>query len=471
MKEGIGLHHALPHSEETECAVLATVLLRPELLPEIAAKITTREMFYLERHQAVWRAFLAIVDAGSTIDLRTIQAQLESAGDWEKVGGMAYLAGLDLDMPDLGRWETYVEIIRERYRRRLAFRLSGTLAKTGNQEEDLDLALSRTQTGLDRIADLGPGVGNAESMEQIIMSAMPPEPGAPPPTLPSFAAELDRYLPLAPGLTLIAGRPSHGKSVLALALADHVAHVLGQRVLHFSLEMTGKEITQRLLAGRAGVDHSALKWGRLTAQEVVRVEDLGQDILNAGKWILDPNFVQTPRSIVAACRHSHAAEPLGLVVVDYLGLMDLGQTQGEKMMALGEAARALHSLGTEFGIPIVALHQLSRDMVRRGGYNPRLSDLRGCGELEEHSARVLFVSRPWQFAKDELDAGQYPTNDREDPDYVDPRELVVHIRKVRGGVGIGEVSLDFDAARMQLRGRDVVHAEPEQMALGDGTPF
>ncbi len=461
---------ALPHSEETERAVLAVVLLRPELLPELAAKITA-QMFYLERHQSVWRAFVAIDDAGSEIDLRTLQAQLESAGDWEQVGGMAYLAGLDLELPDLGRWETYVEIIRERYRRRLAVRLCGTLAKAGVQEEDLDLALSRTQAGLDRIADLGPGVGDAESMEQILDSAMPPEPGASPPTLPSFAVELDRYLPLAPGLTLVAGRPSHGKSVLALAFADHVAHVLGQRVLHFSLEMTGKAIAQRLLAAKAGVDHTALKWGRLTGEEVVRVEDIRHDILQAGCWILDPNFDQTSRSVIAACRHAHAAEALGLVVVDYLGLMDLGHTQGEKMMGLGEAARSLHSLGIEFGIPIVALHQLSRDMVRRGGYNPRLSDLRGCGELEEHSARVFFVSRPWQFAKDELDAGQYPTNDRENPDYVDPRELVVHVRKVRDGVGIGEVSLDFDASRMQLRGRETARLEREQLTIGSGTPF
>lgn len=452
----------LPHDEETERALLACVLLRPELLSRMEELIPTPQMFYLERHRRIWKAYLAIVKAGSTIDLRTVKAQLQEDGSWETIGGFSYMAGLDLDLPDLDNWELYAEIIRERYRRRLSFKLAQELSMAGDVEMDLDEILSRTRTGLDKIAELGPAVGSVETMEQILVAALPAAEGSAPPSLPNFCRELDRYLLLAPGLTLGAGRPSHGKSAFVLTVADYVAHTLGQRVLHFSLEMPGAEVASRLLCSRAGadgegIDFESYTWGRLGSADRQSVLDQVELVADAGMWILDPSFGHTAASLVAAVRHAHAADSLGLVVVDYLGLLGgLGLSPSEIIVGLGEASRVLHLVGIELGIPILALHQLSRQILHRAGWNPNLGDLRDSGHLEQNAARVFFVSHPIQFAKDDAGVGE------QIPDTIDPLEMIIHIRKVRGGPGFGDVSLYFDPSRMKIRGQETRRQDPQR---------
>jgi len=159
--------------------------------------------------------------------------------------------------------------------------------------------------------------------------------------------------------------------------------------------------------------------------------------------------------VVAEIRRAHTESPLDLVVVDYLGqLSGLGSTSSDKNVALGAATSAFHDVGCELGFTVMCLAQTSRAFVRRGGYNPQKSDLRDCGEIENNSKSITFVSQPALFARDQLSQGE------ELPADVNEREFIVHHRKGRNTVPWADVELWFDGATMQFRSVDNVHAEP-----------
>ena len=163
----------------------------------------------------------------------------------------------------------------------------------------------------------------------------------------------------------------------------------------------------------------------------------------------------TADSIVAAVRHAHAEEPLDLVVVDYLGrLQGLGKTAQELNIALGHASSTFHGIGLEFGIPVLGLHQLNREIEKLANAAFQLSYLRDSGNLEHDAARVAFVSRPWKFAKGKLPAGQDP-----EPETTNPNELWVHVRKSRDADGDGDVQLVFLPETYQISGLDRHHGE------------
>lgn len=457
--EGRGLPlaqvQALPHSEETERAVLAVALHFPDLFRQVLDLITA-EMFYLERHCLLWSSFQEMAGEGVPVDLITLQEKLTERGDFEKVGGMAYLAGLSLDLPDATSWRTYVDIVRERYRRRLACRLftDATLA-TMDPGAGLDETLSNVRGGLDDVARFAPPVATADAMERILRAALPPEEGADPPGLPFFVPDLRRYDLLGPGLTILAGRPGHCKSMFALKVSDHVAHTLGRRVLFFSLEMTGEEVARRLFIMRNGgrVTADRYRRGDLSSNERAEIDFVFEGVRDAARWILHPLMNHTAESVCAAVRHANADEEIGLVVVDYLGrLQGLGKTSSELNIGLGGAGSSFHGLGLEFGIPVLGIHTLNREITKREHFSPRLSDLRDSGNLEHDAARVAFAVRPWTAAKEKLPPGQDPN-----PEEVSPNDLWVNVRKSRDADGDGDVRLIFEAETYQIRGFNSFH--------------
>lgn len=453
--QGWSPQQALPHSEETERAVLAVALHFPSHLAQLR-DLVTAEMFYLDRHARLWEAIQELAATGTAVDLITLQEKLTERGDFEACGGMAYLAGLSLELPDATAWRTYVDIVRERYRRRLSVKLFSSLTvEASSLGRDLDEILSNARRGLEDVARYAPPVATAGGMEKILRDALPPEEGADPPGLPFFVPELNRYDLMGPGLTIVAGRPGHCKSMLVLKISDHVAHTLGRRVLFFSLEMTGEEVARRLFIMRSEgrIEADRYRRGELSPNERTEVNFTFESVRDASRWILHPLMNHTADSIVAAIRHAHAEEEVSLVVVDYIGrLQGLGKTSSEINIGLGRASSAFHGIGLELGLPVLGLHQLNREILKRHHFSPNLGDLRDSGNLEQDAARVAFVVRPWKAAKDKLAPGESP-----DPEEVSPRELWVHVRKSRDADGDGDVQLIFEAETYQIRGVDRFH--------------
>lgn len=443
----------LPTAPEQERAILGAVFVREEILAHLRTVITKPEMFFDPGHMATWEAMLRLADDGRPIDYMAVLGVLQDCGKDKLVMGISGLAGLDMMLPDVSKAGIYAEAVVQAYRRRQAWHVARKLSQAADVEANVDEVVSGCRAELDVIADLAPGMAKRRSIGDILEAALPPLPGAEPRHLSMFCRELTKYRLFSPGrLILLAGRPGHGKSALALHIADHVAHVLGKRVLHLSLEMRGEEIAGRLLTSRASVDYDAYQDGLVSTEERVTIGRHSNQIEDMATWLLRDRFGQTVESVCTAIRHEHSREPLALVIIDYLGLVQLPNGSKE-VDGLGEIARVLKVLSEELGPPILALHQMNRGIYSRAGWTPQMDDLRGSGKLEEHADAVVFVSSPYQFEKDQLGPDAEPECPKD--------EIFLHIRKNRGGRGHGDVPLYFFASRMQVRPVSLHHDQPK----------
>ena len=387
----------LPQSEESERAVLAAVLLDPRLLPTVSGRLKPED-FFVDRHRRLFGAMLELQDEGAPIDLRTLQAKLEQRAELDHAGGIAYLAGLDVDLPDLGRFETYVEIVKERsVRRRLidtcrritADCLDGGLdaaAALGRAEQEIlalgEEAIRRGFVPLSRILE--------ETLEMLEES-----PGKGLVGVPTGFIDLDRITHgLSRGaLVIVAGRPGMGKTSLALNIATHVAVQHRRTVGVFSLEMGQQELAMRILCSRANVRFSAVRQGHLSQQQWTKVIQTMSDIGKAPLYI-DDSASPSILEVASKARRLKAEKNLELLVVDYLQLMQAGGRFENRNLEIAAITRAMKQLAKELDLPVILLSQLSRMPERRGSdHRPQLADLRESGAIEQDADLVAYVYR------------------------------------------------------------------------------
>ncbi len=442
---------SLPHSEESERAVLAAILLDADRHLATTTSRLKPEDYYLERHRLLFGAMLALQEAESPIDLRTVQARLEQQGQFESAGGVAYLATLEVDLPDLSRVDSYVEIIKERalrrrliatctsiYRSALDGGLEAQEALSRAEQAVLEMseeAVSRTFVPLDEIY--------RETLEQLERQSGEELPG-----LPTGFIDLDRMTHgLQPGnLIIIAGRPGMGKTSLALNIATHVAQDEQRTAGFFSLEMSEREIAMRVLGSTTDIPFHRLRGGRLSRRDWRRLNEAVEASGESGLFIDDsanPSLLE----VASKARRLKAQHGLALLVVDYLQLMNAGGRYENRNLEIGAITRGLKQLAKELDLPVVALSQLSRLPDRRGkDHRPQLSDLRESGNIEQDADLVMFVYREEVYEPD-------------DPDIAGLAELI--IAKHRNGE-TGRVELVFMGDTTTFRNFDGRHAPPEE---------
>ncbi len=442
---------ALPHSEESERAVLAAVLLSPKVLPKVSGRLVVED-FYLERHQMLYQAMLELLEAGTEIDLRTVQARLEHRGFFEKVGGMAYLAGLDLDLPDIGRVEAYVEIVKDRSLRRRLIRGC------------TDVARSCIDGGLDAQEALGQAEELVFSVgEEAVHRGFTPLAEIYESTMAQLEERTGGMIGLVTGfhdwdrmtqglvdgnLIIIAGRPGMGKTSFALNVAQQVAIREGCGVGIFSLEMSEDELALRILASEADLPFGSLRSGKLSERQWTKLYETVRKTTQAPLYIDDspnPSLLE----IMSKTRRLKAEKDLKLLVVDYMQLMQAGGKYESRQLEIAAISRGLKQLAKELEIPVMALSQLSRQPERRAGdHRPQLADLRESGSIEQDADMVCFIYRDEMYNKD-------------DPDNKNLAELIV--AKHRNGE-TGTVELVFLGENTSFRNLDTTHTDP-------GTPF
>jgi replicative DNA helicase len=418
----------LPHSEESERAVLAAILLAPNCLSMVSSRLAAID-FYVERHQLIYRSMLELSEAGTEIDLRTLQAQLQLKNSFEAVGGMAYLASLDLDLPDLGRVESYVELVKERsIRRQLIEAAQATIADCLIGGSEADKVLGSLEGSLLKLRDQTLA-RNGRMIDEAINEIVPAmEEGGGPKGLNTGFYDLDAMVRLLPGaLVLVAGRPGMGKTSLAVNLAQGVAMRTSKVVAIFSLEMTEEELVTRILSSEAGIPFGLVRDCQMS-------EDQWGDFyaatrkVTASKIFIDDAPGVGLADVGARARQVKARHGLDLVIIDYLQLMKMESAERHDLK-VGAISVGLKRLAKELEVPIVALSQLSRQTEHRAGdHRPRLSDLRDSGSLEQDADIVLFVYRDEIYNKDA-------------PEAKGMAELIV--AKQRNGA-TGKVDLVFD---------------------------
>jgi len=376
---------ALPHSEESERAVLGGVMLDPTVLPTISGRLRAED-FYSERHQLLYQVMLDLQDEQVEIDLRTLQARLEQRGQLEMVGGLAYLSGLDMDLPDIGRIDAYVEIVKERSVRRRLIQMAGqTIRNCLDGGLEAREALARAEQAVLSLGEeaIQRGFAQLANVLHTTLEELEERPGTMLTGVPTGFVDFDR---ISQGLNrgnliIIAGRPGMGKTSFALNVAQHVTVRERKTVGIFSLEMSQQELALRILCSEADISFSRLRSNRVSQKEWTRIIQTVRTIGDAPLFIDDsPN--PTLLEVASKSRRLKAERGLSLVVLDYLQLMQAGGKYENRNLEIAAISRGLKQLAKELEVPVIALSQLSRQPERRGSdHRPQLADLRESGCL------------------------------------------------------------------------------------------
>jgi replicative DNA helicase len=398
------LTQPLPHSEEAERAVLGALLLEPLRVAQVRNRLEPRD-WYVERHRTLFQACLDLADAGSTPDLLTLQAHLTQSGRLDTAGGPAYLAALDLDLPDLGRLDEYVEIVKERsLRRDLIAGTERTLQAAASTAHPVAELLAGLRDSADQLLGRAARVrwqGAGNVLDRLLETLE----GAGPQALSGLTTGFPDWDQLGPGLLpgglyVIAGRPGMGKTSLALDLTRHVAVELQRPVGVFSLEMRADELGLKLGSAEADIAAYPLRTGHLSRQQW---RDLfaATRRLTAAPLFLDDSPSLTLRDLEARATWLKANHPgLALLVVDYLQLLTAGIRVEHRRLEIALITRRLKELAGKLGLVMVALSQLNREVTRRSDPRPHLGDLAESDAIGQHADQVAFVHRPDVYTPD-----------------------------------------------------------------------
>ena len=396
-----------PHSVEAEQSLLGGLLLDNQAFDRIADLISAGD-FYRDDHRRVWRHVAKLIEAGRPADVVTVSESIEASEDRDKTGGAAYLGALAQNTPSALNIRRYAELVRERsVQRRLAQVATeiaeGALSPGGKEVGQL---LDEAETRILEIGEAGArhGVG-LEEIKPVLARVLeridylyhrdnPSDVTG----VPTGFNDLDsKTAGLQPGeLVIIAGRPSMGKTALALNIAEHVALHTLMPVAIFSMEMSGAQLATRMLGSIARVDQHKMRTGRLSDQEWHELSEA------MGKLHDAPIFIDETAALNALEVRTRARRlwrqfggKLGLVVVDYLQLMSAINLRGGENRAteISEISRSLKALAKELHVPVIALSQLSRAVEARNDRRPMMSDLRESGAIEQDADLILFIYR------------------------------------------------------------------------------
>jgi len=431
-----------PQAIEAEQSLLGALMLDKSAILRVADFLIVRDL-YKKNHQEIYKAMLEIFERGEPVDVLTVSTRLSEKNILEDVGGNSYLTELVNSVPTASHVLDYAKIIRRKRILRDLIEASHDIALMGhNEAEDVEVLLDRAENRIFSIAqhslkqDFVPvKAALEEAFERI--DQLSKRKGSPR-GVPTGFVGLDNILAgfQKSDLIILASRPAMGKSSLALNFAANIAIFEKTPVGIFSLEMSKDQVIDRLIAAQAGVDLWRLRTGRLSSEE--GSDDFSRLQRALGVLSEAPIFVDDAAStnilqMRAMARRLQAREGLGLLIVDYLQLMEPRNPGLSMVQQMTEISRSLKGLARELNVPVLALSQLSRAVERRSPPIPKLSDLRETGAIEQDADVVLFI---------------YRERDEEGARYKNNTDII--IAKHRNGP-VGRVELYFDERTVSFR--------------------
>lgn len=446
-----------PQSLEAERSVLGAILLDKEVFFKIA-DILHPEDFYKDAHGYIYESTVDLSNKNEAVDILTVSARLEEKGQLEKIGGRTYLAELTNSVPSTANAVNYAQIVHRKATLRRLLHAANNIMELGYHEEDeLEKILDDSQRELYSVSQtylsqtfLPIRSVLADAFERI--DELHRQKGKLRGISTGFTA-LDNLLAglQKSDLVVLAARPSVGKTSLALDIARHVAVKEKIPVGIFSLEMSKDQLVDRLLCAEAHVDLWRMRTGRLSD----RPEDddfprIGHamGVLSEAPIFIDDSPNVNIMQIRAKARRLQAEHGLGLIMVDYLQLMESRQhTEENRVQEVAEITRGLKSIARELSIPVLALSQLSRAVEMSKPAIPKLSHLRESGSIEQDSDVVLFIYRKAADRNYRLE--DIPPDER--------RTAEIHIAKHRNGP-TGLIKMIFDEERASFRSLDTQFA-------------
>lgn len=390
-----------PQSIEAEQAVLGAILIDQNAIVEVA-DIIKPEDFYRQSHGRIFQAMVSLYEEGTPTDIVTVSERIEKDGNLPDIGGRAYLSTLSNLTPSAVHAESYAEVVRQKALLRSLIQAAGQISQIAYADPtDVEEAVDRASEAIYTVSErrlrskfrvLKGLLHEAYDKIDVLYSTRGAVTG-----IGSGFRDLDV---LTQGfqnsdLVIVAARPSVGKTSLALNVAENVASEQGKIVGIFSLEMSEEQLVVRLLSSVAGVDSQRLRTGFLEETDFARIAH-GMTKLSEAPVYIDDTPSLTVTELRTKARRMKAQVGMDLLIIDYLQLMHApgSAKDANRVQEVSAISRGLKQLARELHVPVVALSQLSRGVESRESPEPRLSDLRESGSIEQDADVVLFLWRP-----------------------------------------------------------------------------
>lgn len=394
----------LPHSIEAEQSVIGAVLADSSVLPIVVEKIKP-EYFYSDQHKAIYSIILRMFTSSSPVDIITVLDEAEKLHIFDTAAeGKRYLAEIGNTLPSTSNIESYCKIVADKYFiRSLGYAARAILEDIQSGEHDSQLLLDAAEQKIYNIRQ-GRDVKGLIPISEAITEAYD--------RLGKISGpDKDKYVGARSGFTLldsiisglnksdliiIAARPGMGKTSFAMNIATNVSRHGDKEVVTFNLEMSKEQLATRILSTEALVDSNCLRNGRITGEDWVKLAT-SAGYLSTLPLFVDDTASMTVQQMKAKLRRT---KNLGLVIIDYLQLMEASSKSDNRVVVISEITRQLKVMAKELNVPVILLSQLSRGVEGRTDKRPMLSDLRESGSIEQDADIVLFLYRDAYYNKE-----------------------------------------------------------------------
>ena len=395
-----------PHDIEAEQAILGCMLTDRDSVIS-AIEVLKADAFYREDNKAIYSAILSLYAKSEPIDIITVKAELIENGNFERVGGLEYLASLPERVPTTSNVEKYIKIVDEKAMLRSLINSANELVALGYDEtEDVDRIMDMAEKKIFDLSQKKNSKGYTSIKDVLVESFAKLEElynqkGKLSGTSTGFAdLDLKTSGLHDSDLIIVAARPAMGKSAFAINLATNVALQANKGVAIFNLEMSKEQVGNRILCSEAMVDSNKIRTGQVEDDDWVKLASTLGRLSEAPIYIDDTAGISI-MEIRAKCRKLKIEKDIGLVVIDYLQLIQgSGNRNSSREQEISEISRSLKILAKELNIPVIALSQLSRGVEKRDDKRPMLSDLRESGEIEQDADIVIFLYRDDYYNED-----------------------------------------------------------------------
>jgi replicative DNA helicase len=397
-----------PHSLEAEQAVLGGVLLAEHGFEEVADRVSESD-FYREDHRLVFRAINALNEAGSPLDAVTVTEWFEANGLIDRVDGGAYIAQLANSTPSAANIKAYADIVREKSILRALIDV-GTLITSnafGSEGRNSKELLEDAERAIFAIAERGQRAGQgAVTVQETLDIAFERiqelvEKKGDITGIPTGFLDLDRKTAgmQDSDLVIVAGRPAMGKTTLAMNIAENAAIKSGVPVAVFSMEMSSLQLVMRLFSSLGQIEQGRLRTGKLDDMDWPKLTS-AMNLLRRSDIFIDETPALSPGELRARARRLKRKHGIGMIVVDYLQLMQVPGNSENRANEIAEISRSLKALAKELHVPVIALSQLNRSLEQRPNKRPIMADLRESGSIEQDADLILFIYRDEVYNED-----------------------------------------------------------------------
>lgn len=398
-----------PHDIEAEQAIIGSMLTDKDAVLS-GVEVLKEDAFYREDNKAIYAAILSLYTKSEPIDIITVKNELVEAGNFERVGGIEYLASLPDKVPTTANVERYIKIVEEKYMLRNLIQSANELLALGYDEsEEIDNILDVAEKKIFDLSQNKNTRGYASIKDVLVESFAELErlynqKGNVTGVSTGFI-DLDNMTSGLHGseLIILAARPAMGKSAFAINIATNAAVKNNVPVIIFNLEMSKEQIGNRILCSEAMVDSNKIRTGQIEDSDWGKLATASGILSDAPIYIDDTPGISVTE-IRAKCRKLAMDKKIGLVVIDYLQLIQGNSRRGgTREQEISEISRTLKILAKELDVPVIALSQLSRGVESREDKRPMLSDLRESGAIEQDADIVMFLYRDDYYNEDSSD--------------------------------------------------------------------